>query len=280
MSQENVGDAMEAAAARTAPPRLLLVPSFTELEWGIRPSLEEWADVATFDAPGIGDNEIPFEVELDPSRGSELLQRWREAAAQIGLDAVDRRGWERFVVVTDSYGSPTALRIARMRRDAVLGLAIGHASLSHSTEGERAPERAGVFAAMVQLARQGSDAFVRYGIAQMTRGGIDEDTAQKMVERFPDMELVTATLEAIGQEPEPIGDVLGEIEAPLLLAKHDGCLGSTDEGFEDIVAAFPDAETVVCPEMCASSPTFAEALRKFCERLASAEEAAAGPWPR
>jgi pimeloyl-ACP methyl ester carboxylesterase len=275
MSQENVGDTIEATAARSAPPRLLLVPSFTELEWGIRPSLEEWAEVATFDCPGVGDNELPFEVGLDLSRTIELLTRWREAAAQIGLDAVDRRGWERFIVVTDSYGSPTAVRIARMRRDAVLGLAIGHASLSHSTDGERAPERAGVFAALVQLARQGSDAFVRYGIAQMTRGGIDEDTAQKMVERFPDMELVTATLEALGQEPEPIGDDLGAIGAPLLLAKHEGCLGSTDEGFEDIVKAFPDAATAICPEMCASSPTFAEALRSFYEPLLSAEQSAA-----
>jgi pimeloyl-ACP methyl ester carboxylesterase len=273
MSQQNVGDAMEAAADRTAPPRLLLVPSFTELEWGIRPSLEEWAEVATFDVPGVGDNEVPFEVGPDPSRAAELLTRWREAAVQIGLDAVDRRGWEHFVVVTDSWGAPTAVRIARMRRDAVLGVAMGHAALSHSTEGERAPERAGVLAAMVQLARQGNDAFVRYGIAQMTRGGIDEDTAQKMVERFPDMELVTATLEAIGQEPEPIGDELRAIEAPLLLAKHEGCLGSTDEGFEDIVAAFPNAETAVCPEMCASSPAFAEALQGFCNRLASPEAA-------
>jgi pimeloyl-ACP methyl ester carboxylesterase len=271
---------MEAAAARTAPPRLLLVPSFTELEWGIRPSLEEWAEVATFDVPGVGDNEIPFEVGVDPSRAAELLTRWREAAAQIGIDAVDRRGWERFVVVTDSYGSPTAVRIARMRRDVVLGLAIGHASLSHSTKGERAPERAGVFAAMIQLARQGSEAFVRYGIAQMTRGGIDEDTAQKMVERFPDMELVTATLEAIAQEPEPIGEELRAIETPLLLAKHEGCLGSTDEGFEDIVAAFPNAETVICPEMCASSPAFAEALQGFCKRLASPEAAHLRPSSR
>jgi pimeloyl-ACP methyl ester carboxylesterase len=261
-------------------PRLLLVPSFTELEWGIRPSLEEWAEVATFDVPGVGDNEVPFEVGLDPSRAAELLARWREASAQIGLDVVDRRGWEHFVVVTDSYGSPTAVRIATMRPDAVLGLAIGHASLSHSTEGERAPERAGVFAAMVQLARQGSEAFVRYGIAQMTRGGIDEDTAQKMVERFPDMELVTATLEALGQEPEPIGDKLGALEAPLLLAKHEGCLGSTDEGFEDIVAAFPEAKTVVCPEMCASSPMFAEALQEFCNRLASPEAAHLRPSSR
>jgi hypothetical protein len=203
------------------------------------------------------------------------LNRWREAAAQIGLDTVDRRGWERFFVVTDSWGAPTAVRIARTRRDAVIGLAMGHAALSHSTEGERAPERTGVLAAMVQLARQGSEAFVRYGIAQMTRGGIDEDTAQKMVERFPDMELVTATLEALGEQPEPIGDELREIDAPLLLAKHEGCLGSTDEGFEDIVNAFPEAETAICPEMCASSPTFAAALRKFCQRLASAEETAA-----
>jgi hypothetical protein len=248
-------------------PRLLLVPSFTELEWGIRPSLGQWAEVATFDAPGIGDTEIPFEAELE-NVGTELLSRWREATAQVGLDAVDRRGWERFVVVTDSWGAQTAVRIAGMRRDAVLGLAMGHAALSHSTEGERAPERTGVLAAMVQLARQGNDAFVRYGIAQMTRGGIDEDTAQKMVERFPDMELVTATLEAIGEEPEPIGDELRELDVPLLLAKHDGCLGSTDEGFEDIVAAFPEAETVICPEMCASSPAFAEALRQFCGRLA------------
>jgi hypothetical protein len=29
--------------------RLLLVPSFTELEWGIRPQLEEWAEIASFD---------------------------------------------------------------------------------------------------------------------------------------------------------------------------------------------------------------------------------------
>lgn len=249
-------------------PCLLLVPSFTELEWGIRPALEEWAEVTSFDAPGVGGNEIPPEVELDPSRGAELLSRWRDAAARIGVDAVDRLGWERFVVVTDSYGAPTAVRIAKMRRDVVLGLAIGHAALSHSREGERAPERAGVFAAMVQLARQGSEAFVRYGIAQMTRGGIDEDTAQKMVERFPDMELVTVMLEALAQDPEPIGEDLAALEMPLLLAKHEGCLGSTDEGFEDIVAAFPEAETVICPEMCASSPAFADELREFCGRLA------------
>ena len=57
-------------------------------------------------------------------------------------------------------------------------------------------------------------------------------------------------------------------DVPLLLAKHEGCLGRADEGFEDIAATFPRAETAICPETCTASPVFAEALRDFCSRLA------------
>jgi hypothetical protein len=174
------------------------------------------------------------------------------------------------VIVADSLGHPTAVRVARARPGDVDGLALGHASLSHAIEGERAPMRGGVWEAMSQLARQGRESFVRYGIAQMTQGGIDEETAQQMVERFPDMDLVAAMVDALGREPEPIGGELAALGLPLLLAKHEGCLGHTDEGFADIVAAFPDAQTVLCPETCASSPAMAEAVRKFCERLAPA----------
>jgi hypothetical protein len=71
-------------------------------------------------------------------------------------------------------------------------------------------------------------------------------------------------IEALGQDPEPVGDDLESLHVPLLLAKHEGCLGRTDEGFEDIVAAFPDARTVICPETCTSSPAYSEALREFC----------------
>jgi hypothetical protein len=88
-----------------------------------------------------------------------------------------------------------------------------------------------------------------------------------MIERFPDMGLVSAMIEALGREPEPIGDQLAALGLPLLLAKHEGCLGSTDEGFEDIVAAFPDAETVICPETCSSSPAYAGAVRRFCDHV-------------
>jgi hypothetical protein len=250
--------------------RLLLVPSFTELEWGIRDQLEEWAEVATFDAPGVGAEPLPPNIEPDPNRASELLGRWRAAAVERGLEEADRQGWESFVVVTDGQGAPTAVRIVQRRREHVLGLAIGHAALSHTFEGDRPTENRAVWDVLVQLARQGNEAFVRHGIAQATRGGFSEEVAQQMVERFPDMELVAATIEAIGQDPEPIGEELAELDLPLLLAKHEGCLGRTDEGFEDIVAAFPEARTVICPEACSSSPVFAEALRSFCEEIASA----------
>ncbi len=247
--------------------RLLLVPSFTELEWGIRPSLEEWAEVASFDMPGVGGEPLPEGVEPDPDRASASLPLWREHAAERGLQEVDARAWGNFVVVGDAHGAPTAVRIARKRRHSVLGFALGHASLSHATEGRRPPVNGAVWDAMSQLARQGNEAFVRYGIAQATRGGLSEEIAEQMLARFPDMELVAATIDALGREAEPIGDDLAALRLPLLLAKHDGCLGRSDEGFEDIVAAFPDAHTVICPEACSSSPAFAEALRSFCAAL-------------
>lgn len=250
-------------------PRLLLVPSFTELEWGIRPLLEDWADVASFDMPGVGESRLPEGIQVDdPARAAESLAAWRRAGVQRGLGGVDSRGWEDFVVVTDSHGQATAVRLVAERRSAVRALAIGHASLSHATEGERAPIRGEVWHAFGLLARQGSDAFVRHGIAQMTRGGTDDQLAQEMIDRFPDMDVVADMVEALGGEPEPIGEQLAALDVPLLLAKHQGCLGRTDEGFEDIVAAFPQAETVICPEQCSSSPTFADAIRLFCQRVA------------
>jgi hypothetical protein len=250
-------------------PRLLLVPSFTELEWGIRASLEEWAEVSSFDMPGVGEEAVPFEINEDPDHAPEMIRRWREAALARALAEIVRRNWDSFFVVTDSEAGTTAVQLAAQRRDCVLGLAFGHAKLSHSTEGERAPMRAAIWDVLRQLARQGNEDFVRYGIAQATQGGFDEETARQMVERFPDMRTVSWMLEALAHNPEPIGDELRALNVPLLLAKHEGCLGSTDEGFEDIVAAFPEAMTVICGKACSSSPTFADALRVFCEQHAA-----------
>ena len=85
-----------------------------------------------------------------------------------------------------------------------------------------------------------------------------------MVERFPNSDLAVLLWDALGMEREPIGDRIDTLELPLLLGQHVGCLGSTDEGYRDIVARFPEAATASCPEACSVSPTFAEALRGFC----------------
>jgi hypothetical protein len=69
-------------------PRLLLVPLLTELEWVIRPQLEEWAEVAAYEVPGV-DDEPPVEP-LD-----------RQALVDRALREVDQLGWEDYVVVCD-----------------------------------------------------------------------------------------------------------------------------------------------------------------------------------
>jgi hypothetical protein len=58
-------------------PRILLVPDLTQLEWRNRPLLEEWADVASFDAPGVGDEPPPeeFSVNAVVERGLAELDR-------------------------------------------------------------------------------------------------------------------------------------------------------------------------------------------------------------
>ena len=40
-------------------PRLLLIPEFTELTWAIKPQLSEWADVVSYDPPGVGAEPLP-----------------------------------------------------------------------------------------------------------------------------------------------------------------------------------------------------------------------------
>lgn len=84
-----------------ARPRILLVAEFTELQWAIKPMLEEWAEVASFDPPGVGDEPVP--------EGGVLSN---ELIARRGTKEIERRGWERFFLVADGWGNASAMRIA------------------------------------------------------------------------------------------------------------------------------------------------------------------------
>ncbi|HET9120885.1 MAG TPA: hypothetical protein VFN72_10160 [Solirubrobacterales bacterium] len=240
-------------------PRILLCPQFTEVEWAIAPRLEEWADVATFDAPGVGQEPVP-------EGGAELIDR--DAVVRRGLQEVDRRGWDSYVVAGDAWGSATAAQVAAERPQAVQGLAIGHATLSYETEGARPAVNGEMVAAMTQLLRTDYDSFVSYGITQFTQGGFDEELSARMVERFPPNDIAARVWEMHVMRAEPIDELLRELGRPLLFAKHEGCLVFTAEGYEDAIAAFPDARRVTIHKPSGASEEFAQALREFCETAA------------
>jgi len=243
-------------------PRIVLCPQITEIEWGIAPQLSEWAEVATFDVPGVGD-------EPPPEHGMAGMNR--EAVVARALQEVDRRGWDSYFLVADAWGTATAAHTAAARPDGVLGIALGHASISYDSEGQRPAVNGELVAAMTQLLSADYDSFVRYGLTQFTQGGFDDETAGRMVERFPPMEIASRLWEMNVARPEPIAEILGDLDTPMLLAKHDGCLVFTPEGYDDLASALPDAIRVSVQKACSASEEFAAAIRDFCEAQQGAE---------
>ena len=248
-------------------PHLLLVPEFTELTWTIKPRLSDWAEVASFDPPGVGAEPLP---EGDPRSFT------REIVVQRGLEELKRRAWDRFFILADGWAIPVAVRIAEERQGSVLGMALGHATLSFRRDGDRPAMNPAVYDAMTQLLRQDHEAFIRYGIAQSTAGSVGEELAQRMLERFP-KELMLLGWERITGDDGRFGSALQELDVPLLLAEHDGCLMSTPEGFEAAAKAIPDARTISVPGAPSTSEEFAVAVQEFCEEVSrKAEQAHAG----
>jgi pimeloyl-ACP methyl ester carboxylesterase len=241
-----------------ARPRLLLCPQFTEVEWTIAPQLSDWAEVATFDAPGVGDEPMP---EGDPVRLD------RQMVVQRALREVESRGWDSYFVVGDAWGTATAVRVAVAKPQPVLGIALGHASLDYQRDGRRPAVNKEVTAAMTQLLRSDYDSFVRYGMTQFTQGAFDEKTSERIVARFPPLEVAARVWAANIDEDQPIGELLGQLEVPVLLSKHEGCLVFTAEGYEDAIRAFPDARRTSVTRASSASEEFATALKDFCESV-------------
>jgi hypothetical protein len=236
-------------------PRLLLLPEFTELQWTIKPHLDEWAEVRSYDAPGMGSEPRPD--DLSNVSGRLLVDR--------GLEEIDRAGWDGFFVVADGWAIGTAVGIAKERPDATLGLALGHASLSQRREGDRAPINGEIYAAVTQLVDTDAQSFIRYAIVQATGGSIDEDEAAQIMSRVPEKDMAEGW--RLLTADEPYEEDLLSLDHPLLLAKHEGCLMMTDEGFEDAAAALPEAQVIAVEKAPCTSAEFAVALRDFCKHL-------------
>jgi hypothetical protein len=145
-------------------------------------------------------------------------------------------------------------------------MALGHARLANRMEGERPTVNKEVTEAFAQLAETNFKDFIRYGLTQVTHGSIGDELAARMLERVP-IDVGRAVFQMTLRDPEPFEHLIREVDVPRLFAKHEGCLGSTDQGFEDAVAAFPHAWTVSAPEAPSVSSDFARALREFCEEV-------------
>ncbi len=222
----------------------------SELEWRIKPLLQDWAEVATFDAPGVG--EEPLADELT-----------REAVARRGLQELDRSGWDRCTVVADEFGVATAAALASERPEAVAGLALGHACLSHRLDGDRRSINPSVYEAFIQVARADYRTFARH-LTQVSRGGYDDELADRWVRRVP-TSVALDYYDGATTAELPFGELLEDLDAPLLLGEHEGCIMFTPEGFADAAAAFPRATTVSDEVKPSASERFAVALRSFCQ---------------
>jgi hypothetical protein len=235
-------------------PRLLLVPNLTEIEWVIRPLLEEWAEVASYDAPGVGD-----EAPVDDF-GSEAI-------ARRGLEELEQRGWESCIVVADEFGVAAAVSLVEQAPEVVNGLAVGHARLSNAIEGERAPLNREVYSGCTALIQNDPRTFVhqffRMTGGELMEGGYGHEMVEEYRRRVPD-ELMLPFWETRPHEGRHIGEGLREVRVPVLLAQHKGCLLYTDEGFEEAVEVLPHARAVKVEDKPSTSIEFARILRQFC----------------
>ncbi len=239
--------------AMTPRHRILLVPTLTELEWRIKPQLEEWAEVASFDAPGVGD---------EPARESVTTR----GIVERGIEEIHRRGWDECTIVGDEYGVYGAVNIAAERPEVVRAAALGHACLSFTEDGERASINGDVMGAMRKLFDVDYRTYARH-LTQVTQGAYDDETAAAYMERVPHDVSRGYQTELRAVDATEFEALITSLELPLLLAKHDGCLGWTDAGWEDVVAAFPRATTMETELKPSCSPEFAEALKSFCASL-------------
>ena len=122
-------------------------------------------------------------------------------------------------------------------------------------------------AAFRGLADKDYRAYAR-ALTQITQNAYDDDMAEHYMARVPQEQTLfympRLTEASTAESSEPL---LRELGCPLLFAKHDGCLAWTDEGYEDAIAAFPEAIRTSMTLKPSVSTEFADAMREFCQGL-------------
>ena len=215
--------------------RVLYVPLFIAAEADRFAAVAvDWAEVTSFDVPVEG----PVE------------------AAHAHLDEV---GWDECTLVVDGYAQGLGVEIALHDAARFRAVAVGHAALRFSTQPPRPALHPDVVAAATQLLENDYMAFWR-AVTQLTQGGMPDAWVERWAASVPE-ERARAVFSGITDAAAPASEPLAQFNGQLLLAQHTDCVLWTDEGFEDAVAAFPDARVVRCREIPPFDPVFGEALR-------------------
>ncbi len=236
----------------------MLMPSLCEVEWTVKPLIEEWAEVASFDAPGVGEES-----------GGDFSA---DGVIDRGIAELERLGWSDYVLVGDEFGAAQAVRLAKRRPQGIAALALGHPALSLSSTGDGAPMNGDVTAAVMQIARTDYRSFVR-ALTQVTQNAYDDEMAERYMERVPPAAVAAYIPEMLGDAAnEDLEPTLRELGVPLLLVEHRGCLMWTSDGFEAVAAAFPQATTASMELKPSVNPEFAALLRDFCATLPAYSE--------
>jgi hypothetical protein len=231
-------------------PRILYVPIFGAFEAAVfTEQTAEWADVGSFDGPGVG------------TRRDDPVGEIEDVAA-AGAERLDELGWATCVLVCDSHSQAAGIELA-LADPRVAGVCVSHAAVRYSSEGDRAPLRAGVHSAAAQLLESDLRSF-GHALTQLTQGTIDEHWVERFLENVPRETARIRTGQLDGRE---LVSRLGEWSGEILLGLHDGCMMWTREGFEDAVAAVPHAATMECDGIPLANARFIEAIRELSARV-------------
>lgn len=228
--------------------RLLYVPIAAGRESEAFAAQVEWAETATFDAPGAGAN-----------RAAE--PRGVEGVVAAALARLDQLGWERYAIVCDSHGQAAGIELALRDTDRVQGICVGHAAARYGIEGNRPAMVPAMHQAAQQLLETDYRTFAR-AVTQMTQGLWSDAQADEWIADVPQPVAYDILNDMAERQPELVVR-LGDAAFPVVLGKHVGCVMWTSESFDDARAAVPHAIAVECEGIPTQHPAFLDAAREM-----------------
>ena len=213
---------------------------------------------------------VPLFIAAEADRFAALVADWAEVAsfdvpadnpAEAAHARLDELGWDDCTLVVDGYGQALGIEIVLDDPTRFRAAAIGHAAPRYSTEPPRPALHPEVVAAATQLFDSDYMAFWR-GVTQITQGGMPDAWVERWAASVP-KERARELFSGLVDTEAAACERLTAFDGPLLLAQHVDCVLWAAEGFEDAVAALPDARVIRCKEIPVFDPAFGEALKEL-----------------